>query len=84
MEQFLQGCIDYLKKFRLFRESRFGQFIISVLAELQKVTWPSRQDVKSSTVVTLIVMLILATFMGAAQAAVGLIYDGARQFFGVG
>jgi len=75
MEQFLQRCIDGLKKVVWIRESRVGQFLISVLAELQKVTWPSKQDIKTSTIVTLIVMAISAAYMGGAQAIVESIYS---------
>ncbi len=74
MEQFLQRCIDNLKKSKVIRESRFGQFLISVLAELQKVTWPSREEVKNSTLVTLIVMVVMSIYMGGAQALVTAIY----------
>ncbi len=80
MEQFLQRCIDNLKKVKVLRESRFGQFIISVLAELQKVTWPSREEVKNSTVVTIVVMVIMAIYMGGAQAIVEVIYNGIKRF----
>ncbi|MCB9770898.1 MAG: preprotein translocase subunit SecE, partial [Candidatus Omnitrophica bacterium] len=48
MEQFIQRCIDGLKSVKFLREGKFGQFLISVLAELQKVTWPSKEDVKNS------------------------------------
>ena len=75
MEQFLQRCIDNLKKAKIIRESRFGQFIISVLAELQKVTWPNREEVKNSTLVTLVVMVIMSIYMGGAQALVTAIYQ---------
>lgn len=44
MEQFIQRCIDNLKKSKKIRESRAGQFLISVLAELQKVTWPTYEE----------------------------------------
>jgi preprotein translocase SecE subunit len=74
MEQFLQRCIDNLKKSKVIRESRFGQFIISVLAELQKVTWPSYEEVKNSTLVTLIVMVVMSIYMGGAQAFVTALY----------
>lgn len=75
MEQFLQRCIDNLKKSKVIRESRFGQFLISVLAELQKVTWPNREEVKNSTLVTLIVMVVMSIYMGGAQALVTAIYQ---------
>ncbi|MCG3195941.1 MAG: preprotein translocase subunit SecE [Candidatus Omnitrophica bacterium] len=80
MEQFLQRCIDNLKKVKFIRESRFGQFLISVLAELQKVTWPSREEVKNSTIVTIVVMVIMAIYMGGAQAIVEVIYNGIKRF----
>ncbi len=75
MEQFIQRCIDGLKSVKFFREGRFGQFLISVLAELQKVTWPSKDDVKNSTVITLVVMIVMSLYMGGAQAVVSFIYD---------
>ncbi len=75
MEQFLQRCIDNLKKVKIIRESRIGQFLISVLAELQKVTWPNREEVKNSTLVTLVVMVIMSIYMGGAQALVTAVYQ---------
>ena len=74
MEQFLQRCIDGLKHVKWIRDSRPGQFLILVLAELQKVTWPSKQDVKTSTIVTLVMMVIMSAYMGGAQALVELVY----------
>jgi preprotein translocase SecE subunit len=75
MEQFLQRCIENLKKSKRIRESRIGQFLISVLAELQKVTWPSFEEVKNSTIVTLVVMAVMSIYMGGAQAVVTFIYN---------
>jgi preprotein translocase SecE subunit len=74
MEQFLQRCIDGLKRVRWIRDSKPGQFLILVLAELQKVTWPSKEDVKTSTIVTLVMMVIMSAYMGGAQALVELVY----------
>ncbi|MBW7938722.1 MAG: preprotein translocase subunit SecE [Candidatus Omnitrophica bacterium] len=75
MEQFIQRCIDNLKKSKKIRESRAGQFLISVLAELQKVTWPTYDEVKNSTFVTLIVMVVMSIYMGGAQALVTATYN---------
>ena len=75
MEQFLQRCIDGLKSVRWIRDSKPGQFLIQVLAELQKVTWPSKEDVKTSTIVTLVMMVIMSMYMGGAQAVVELVYN---------
>jgi preprotein translocase SecE subunit len=80
MEQFLQRCIDNLKSVKAIRESRFGQFLISVLAELQKVTWPSRDEVKNSTIVTLVVMLVMSAYMGAAHAVVEVFYAMIKRY----
>ena len=79
MEQFIQRCIDGLKSVKWIRESRVGQFLISVLAELQKVTWPSWNDIKTSTMVTLIVMVIMSIYMGGAQAVVEIIYNQVKR-----
>ncbi len=74
MEQFIQRCIDGLKSVKFFRDGKVGQFLISVLVELQKVTWPSKEDVKNSTVITLVVMVVMSIYMGGAQAVVSFIY----------
>jgi len=79
MEQFLQRCIDGLKSVAWLRESRFGQFLIAVLAELQKVTWPNKEDVKNSTIVTLVMMVIMSLYMGGAQAVVEMIYNSVKR-----
>ena len=45
---------------RLVHWVTFGDFLISVEAEMAKVSWPSRQELKSATIVVLIVFLFLA------------------------
>ena len=44
---------------RLIHWVTFGDFLISVEAEMAKVSWPSRQELKSATIVVLIVFLFL-------------------------
>ncbi len=39
-------------------------YIQEVLVEMEKVTWPSREDLKAHTVVVLIFLLILAVAIG--------------------
>ena len=41
---------------------RLSQFIREVRAELKKVSWPSRTQLRESTVVVLITVAILAVF----------------------
>lgn len=39
-------------------------FFAEVRAEMQKVTWPSREELMGSTSVVLVTMLILSVFIG--------------------
>ena len=42
-------------------------FIQEVRAEMQKVTWSTREELVGSTTVVLMTMLILSLFIGAAD-----------------
>ena len=42
-------------------------FIREVRAEMQKVTWSTRDELIGSTAVVLMMMLILSSFIGAAD-----------------
>jgi preprotein translocase subunit SecE len=42
-------------------------FFQEVRAEMQKVTWSTREELAGSTAVVLMTMLILSTFIGAAD-----------------
>ena len=44
---------------RLINWETFADFLISVEAEMAKVSWPSQQELKSATIVVLIVFLFL-------------------------
>jgi preprotein translocase subunit SecE len=45
--------------------ARMREFVLEVLAEFRKVTWPSRQELINSTVVVIVVTVVLAAFLGA-------------------
>ena len=45
---------------RLVNWVTFGDFLISVEAEMAKVSWPGRSELKSATIVVLVVFLFLA------------------------
>jgi preprotein translocase subunit SecE len=47
------------------------QFMTEVQAEMKKVTWPTRQEATSYTVIVLVVVTLVGTFIWAAD-----------QFFG--
>ena len=44
--------------------NKIVNFFREVKAEMQKVTWPTREELMGSTAVVLMTMLILSTFVG--------------------
>jgi preprotein translocase subunit SecE len=44
------------------------QFLREVKTELKKVTWPSRKDTLSGTVVVLVAVFIIAVFLGIVDS----------------
>jgi preprotein translocase subunit SecE len=42
---------------------RFGNFLREVRSEVKKVTWPSRQEVYSTTVVVIIAMVFFGFYL---------------------
>ena len=62
----------------LFRDARARAFTNEVFAELRKVTWPSKNETRSATVVVLvttaIISLILGVFDFVWAQLTGLIY----------
>ncbi len=49
--------------FRVVNLPRFADFLVSVESELEKVTWPVRQEVAQATVVVLVTMFSLGLFL---------------------
>ena len=43
---------------------KITKFLKEVVAELRKVTWPSKDELVGSTIVTIVVSLIVAIFIG--------------------
>ena len=46
--------------YRTINYPRFADFLVSVEAEMAKVSWPSRDELYRATVVVIVVMLLLA------------------------
>ena len=46
---------------------RVKDFFQEVAAEFRRVTWPSRGDVVASTMVVLVVVFVLAMYLGAVD-----------------
>jgi preprotein translocase subunit SecE len=48
---------------------KIGGFLKKVRLELRKVNWPSRKDLQSYTIVVLITVAVLITFIGIIDVA---------------
>jgi len=46
---------------------KLQEFVVEVLAEFRKVTWPSRSDLVNSTMVVIVVTVVLAFFLGGVD-----------------
>ena len=53
--------------YRLINWVTFGDFLISVEGEMAKVSWPGKAELRSSTMVVLIVFLLLAAMIYIAD-----------------
>ena len=54
---------------------RIQQFFREVMAEFRRVTWPSRADVTNSTVVVVVLVFILAFFLGGVDVGLSRIVE---------
>jgi preprotein translocase subunit SecE len=52
------------------------QFLREVKTELKKVTWPSRKDTLSGTVVVLVTVFIIAIFLGIVDSGLSNLIKG--------
>ena len=61
--------------------NKFNRFLKEVMAELRKVTWPSKDELIGSTIVTIVVSTIIAIFIGIVDRILTLIV---QSIFGTG
>jgi preprotein translocase subunit SecE len=54
---------------------RVQQFFREVAAEFRRVTWPNRTEVTNSTVVVLVVVVVLAFYLGAVDVGLSRIVE---------
>ncbi len=52
---------------------KIQKFLKEVIAELRKVTWPTKQELIGSTIVTIVVSLIVAIFIGVVDRILAII-----------
>jgi preprotein translocase subunit SecE len=48
---------------------RLVKFIKEVRNELKRVNWPSRDEIRGSTIVVIVIVLVLAVFIGLVDRA---------------
>ena len=51
-------------------------FVDDVIKEMKKVTWPTKEELKESTAIVIIVCLILAAFTYVVDMAVTKLFQG--------
>lgn len=49
--------------------TKVGEFLQQVKAELQKVTWPTRKETYGSTMVVIVLVLMVAVFLWVVDSA---------------
>ena len=50
-------------------------FVQSVAQEMRRVTWPSREEIVTATVLTLGLVLVVAAFTGIVDHVVGFLFS---------
>lgn len=64
------------------RIKRLIQFLKDVRSELKKVTWPSRREVISTTIVVIIATIFFGFFLYAMDLIFSWVVKNIRGFFG--
>ncbi|MEM6474381.1 MAG: preprotein translocase subunit SecE [Planctomycetota bacterium] len=61
--------------YRLTQWPKFADFLIAVEAEMKKVTWPSKDEVKRASIVVIVMIVILAVSLFLFDAFWQLFFD---------
>jgi preprotein translocase subunit SecE len=62
------GLVGFIVAVITYRSKKIHTFVVEVCVELSKVTWPTRKETRSQTVVVLIVSVIAAVILGVYDA----------------
>ena len=57
---------------RMGLTARAREFVREVRAELSKVSWPTREELRDSTLVVIVTVLIVAAYIGVIDRLLGL------------
>ncbi|MDH4157853.1 MAG: preprotein translocase subunit SecE [candidate division Zixibacteria bacterium] len=55
---------------------KIKKFLKEVLAELRKVTWPTKDELIGSTIVTIVVSIVVSVFIGVVDRILTFIVKG--------
>lgn len=61
--------------------SQAKTFVSETQAEMKKVTFPSKEEVMSTTIVVLVASVVFAVFLWASDLLIVQVYDGILEFF---
>jgi preprotein translocase subunit SecE len=62
------GLVAFIAAVATYRSKKIHTFVVEVCVELSKVTWPTRKETWSQTIVVLIVSVIAAVILGVYDA----------------
>jgi preprotein translocase subunit SecE len=54
---------------------KFQQYIKDVIQELKKVTWPSREELKGSTLVVIVFAIIMGCFIAGVDLGLSMLFS---------
>jgi preprotein translocase subunit SecE len=53
----------------------FGEYVKDVRVEMSKVSWPSREELRESTLVVIVMVFVIAIFIGAVDRALSYAFE---------
>ena len=69
------GLVAFIAAVVAYRSQKIHTFVVEVCVELSKVTWPTRKETWSQTIVVVIVSIIAAIILGVFDAVWSTITD---------
>jgi preprotein translocase subunit SecE len=62
------GLVAFIAAVATYRSKKVHSFVVEVCVELSKVTWPTRKETWSQTVIVIVVSIIAAIILGVFDA----------------
>jgi preprotein translocase subunit SecE len=69
------GLVALITAVITYRSEKIHTFVVEVCVELSKVTWPTRKETRSQTIVVIVVSIIAAIILGVFDAVWSQITD---------